>query len=470
MNIILYRNFYKKKNSTLQPSGGTSANVAMKEDCSIENPVFLINGVDLDVNYIQWNNSYYYVDDIILRNNNIYELQCSIDVLATWRTAIGNYTAFVERSSYRYDAMVNDPFLSPRQTLIGESVSSHSLGAYFNQSGCFIVQVMSEDGITLYACESLTPWGIILNPASYSSASIAAWIDSKISQAFDLDVYVGAIKWVPFAASYLDGGDGVQSTLKLGPISATIPTTVGNRVYKVSQSFTVRTSFTLNFPTHGAYTDFRNNSAKFTEYKAYFPGVGTVNLDPAIIGTCILSGIAIRCDMNVDLVSGAINYNLTDGANNYIIGEFNGNIAVDVPIGKANYNPGQALTSGLSGIASVAANAAAENYAGAVVGAVNSVVSVADNILSPQTSILTGGSGNKARLFSAAGEGIKISMRSYDSCDFPTGVLGRPLYRNVQISTIPGFIKCGAASISIAGAGPEKDLINSYLNGGFYYE
>ena len=129
MQITLYTNFSKKRNSTKQPTGtGTQADVVFKDGCSIDNPVFLINGVALGVNYLWFNGRYYFVDDIVLGNNNIYELHCSIDVLATWRSYIGSYNAFIERSDSSYDTKVNDRLLSSTQQITGSSVGTTAVG------------------------------------------------------------------------------------------------------------------------------------------------------------------------------------------------------------------------------------------------------------------------------------------------------------------------------------------------------
>lgn len=471
MNIILYRNFNKKKNSTKRPdAGGISADVKLKSGCSTQSPIFLINGVDLAVNYVFWNDYYYFIDEIILGNNNIYELHCSMDVLASWRGTIGNYTAFIERSASAYDVMVNDPYITPTQDIRNYSAASTMVGTLFYGSGCFLIQVMSQDGITLYASESLEPWGIIFNPSSYTMSDIAAWIDSKISQAFDLDVYIGSVKWLPMNASLLDDGSGVIGTLAIGPLHVTVPTTAGKRTYKCSDRLSREANITkISLPTSGLpYTDFRLCTNKFTQWSGYFPGVGTVDLDSSIFGEAAITDRSIACDVQFDLVSGNICYNLTHGSNNARIAEFNGNASVDVPIGKASYNTSMQLGTFASGIAGVAASVATQNYIGAAAGAVGTVMTMADNAVNPQTSILSGGGGNKGEL--ARHGSIIISYKTYGSRDIPLSSYGRPLYGWRQISTLSGFVKCNAASIDISGMGPEKDQVNMYLNSGFYYE
>ena len=92
--------FSKIQNSTAQPSGaGTQHTVYLKGPCSVMAPVFLIEGIDTSLNYCEWNGRYYFVTDMILSNNSIYEVRCSVDALATWKTEIGTSSQYILRSA-----------------------------------------------------------------------------------------------------------------------------------------------------------------------------------------------------------------------------------------------------------------------------------------------------------------------------------------------------------------------------------
>ena len=47
---------------------------------------------------------------------------------------------------------------------------------------------------------------------------------------------------------------------------------------------------------------------------------------------------------------------------------------------------------------------------------------------------------------------------------------GMPYFNNATISSLSGYVQCRAASLSIPGDGDEQDVVNGYLNSGFYYE
>lgn len=76
--------------------------------------------------------------------------------------------------------------------------------------------------------------------------------------------------------------------------------------------------------------------------------------------------------------------------------------------------------------------------------------------------------GNKANLTQFPD--IVVSVQRYGSKDIPSDVAGRPLYKNVKINTLSGFVKCSGASLDIAGFSGDKEEVNAYLNSGFYFE
>ena len=464
MNIITWTGFTKRKNSTLQPasSDGTTVTARLKENTSTANPVFILQGGVSAVNYVQAFARYYFVNDVVSLSNNMHELHCSIDVLATYRSTIRSYTAFVERAASSYDAYINDPLLTGQQNVTSETVVNTPLPSFFG-SGCFVTQVMARDlGVTLYITPDLTPYEKILQPSVYSSSSITEWIDSKIAQAFDLDVYIGSIKWMPFTASQI-GTIDTSNHFYIGPVDVGIP--ISYNYYHANQNATKSHVSTLSLPSTDLFNDWRDNNPNFTRYNLRLPGVGVVDLDPAIIGSCIHNGRTIEARMDIDITSGAITHTLTIGNSNAILGRYTGNISVDVPLGKSSADTMQSLGMVGSGAAS---GAAAGGIPGAIIGGVVGTISAIHNELTPGAS-MTGGTGNKAELGATRGY-YWLSRRTFGAKEYPTTVAGRPLYQNVQLSTLSGFVKCGNASVPISGYDQDKEAVNGYLNSGFYME
>ena len=100
--------FSKRLNSTLLPNGvglGTTE-VSLKQGTSVDTPTLIISMSTTGqvyalwtANYLKMRDEYYWITDIIQLTNNHIELHCKKDVLATYRDAILNTTAFVKYSS-----------------------------------------------------------------------------------------------------------------------------------------------------------------------------------------------------------------------------------------------------------------------------------------------------------------------------------------------------------------------------------
>lgn len=469
MQIIVWQNFVKRKNSTKQPSGGITKSVYLKEATSIESPVFVLNEPVSDITYVQAFGHFYFVTDVVNLDGSRCEIHCRQDVLATYRSNILGYTVFVERNEESFDPMVNDPYLTAQQEIVYTNKVRNSL-SLFTGTGCFIVQCMTNQGIVLYVTEDLAPWGIILDPAIYNPTDIAGWIESKISQSFDLDVYVGSVKWVPFKLSAM--GATKTNTFRIGPLGIDISAqgTHPMDVYVIGQKTYFTQHIDLRLPTP-YYDDFRTCNPKFTNFRGYFPGVGLVDLDSALIGKQAIdhagSVSGIGCDMHVDLVSGEVSYTLAVSPYVTTFAQFKGKIAVDVPISKATTNVQGQFQTVMNGAFSAVASVVTENYIGALASVASAAASTIENITTPTVS-MTGGSGNKGLMI--ADSGIDISMLCYGSKTFPNYNLGRPLYEHRLLSTIYGFTKCAGASVPLNCRDADRAEINGYLNSGFYIE
>ena len=97
MNITVYTSFSKRKNSTKQPTVGTSVTCDIKHTNSMRNPTFHINKDDLtggitpeSIKYVKDTDHsiYYYVDDVEYVPNKFYALHCTIDPMATYKSSI----------------------------------------------------------------------------------------------------------------------------------------------------------------------------------------------------------------------------------------------------------------------------------------------------------------------------------------------------------------------------------------------
>ena len=465
MQLILYSNFSKRKNSTKQPTGGTTYDVRMKAGCSTENPVFLIDGVNLNANYAQWNGAYYFVDEIIIGNNNIYELHCSIDILATYKTMIGASTQFIERAASAYDDMVSDPLLSTSNEISGANSANTTL-SILDADGCYLIRTFSRNGVNIYGYSDMSGINGILNNTSYgiSDSNLQALVQTIGANIFDVSAYVTNVMWLPIALSNLTGSNA-QVSVGFWNLS-------GFTAKKITQR-EITGSFTVAKPTN-VYSDFRAYDPAFSKYNIRLPGVGVVQI-PSIYFNNNIQGV--YC---IDIMTGQITYKLysvTGSNTRSIIGRFSGMLGVEIPystshldvlgLGQQILNPSGAFSNSVSYGGGGSAASMGGALAGIIGGSVDFAFGVTRATFDTAQSI-NNGAGNMSDIKNNLN--IVTTVINIESKEFPLTEAGRPLYEHKQISTLSGFIRCNGASLDTPAHGNEKNTLNAYLNSGFYYE
>lgn len=475
MNIRVWSNFTKRQNSTLQPgtTGSTQISCVLKEETSIRNPSFILADPMPSITYVQAFGNYYFVTDIINMDAHRAEVACSLDVLATYRSSILGYTAFVERSASNYDIYMRDPALSSQQKYASDTVTNTSLTDIFTQSGMYTIPVMTKrGGHSIYCTNSLEFLKGILNSGCYNATDIAEWISSKIAASFDLDVYIGAIKWMPMNLAQI-GIVIPNNQITIGPVMIKeefVPS--GTLVKSVSATAATGVRVAINLPA-AYYGDFRDADPEFVQYSITLPGIGTAPLDPAFVGSCILNGTALYDQMAIDIATGLITHIIETGTSSVKFCNFKGSIAVDIPIGKARANTIETIAAFVGGTSSAASNlAGGGGNPGSVISGVGQSIMTGLNVIKtgycPQVSMI-GGSGNHYDLYLNC-QNIRINRKVFGSKQFPLSVAGRPLCQNVQLSTLSGFCQCGNASVPVNARDADRAEINAYLNSGFYIE
>lgn len=460
MQLILYTNFSKRRNSTKQPTGGTVYDVKLKAGCSVENPVFLIDGINLNVNYAQWNGSYYFIDDIILGNNNIYEIHCSIDVLATFKTVIGASTQFVERAASDYDDMVIDDMLSASQE-IKATHRNETINSRWSTPGCYIIRTFSRLGVRYYGYNDLHDITGILNNNAFgiTDNNLTALVQTIGANLFDVSAYVSNVMWLPVALSDLAGTDGQHVAAGFWVFTDyTAKLITGKQVTK---------SGTLNMPAN-SYSDFRAHDPRYSRYEVYLPGVGVIGL-PAIYSNKQIDYIA-----TLDVTTGNVTYKLYSVAaanTQSLIGSYSGQLGVQIPYSTSRIDVGSIAQTLLSPPSGIGQAGTAGGFGGAIASGVGWAVNTAFNVsratLEPETSI-NSICGNMSDIIN--NPGIIVSVTNFNCKEFLTNEAGRPLYEHRVINTLQGFVKCSCPSLANIGLTSEKDAINNYLSSGFYYE
>lgn len=469
--------FSKKHNSTALPTGSSrDYNVVMKENTSIESPVFILGtGIDAGISYCQWSGNYYFVDDIVLISADQVELHCSIDVLATHKAAIGNYTAFIERAAAAHNPYIIDSALSQTQDIISQSMATTDLFTV-SQTGCYIVRVVQggdDVGITGIASYKLSARELsdMLDFLFTENNFPDVLQDGVVKSFFNPFQYILSIMWFPvgYGDIVVEGdSEPVKSTMMLGwfPVG---------QFYKVKSKFLYYPDITINIPTNYYSNDFRAYTGGYTDLHMFIPSLGCMQLDPLA-----LSGDSLHASVNIDLITGEMHLGLygrgSQGGltvNKDCFGTFVSQIGVEIQVGQIADTTGAVIQHASDTLPALGSGAAeifkwaSETSAQVIATAHTSVVSGIRNALTPQQTVM-GSQGNVADII--ANPRFILYCRNYGCSEFPNAHFGRPLCSVRQISTLSGFIKCASASIALAAPDTEIDRVNAYLNSGFYYE
>lgn len=469
MEIIVYSNFAKRKNSTKRPSGGSVINVVLKENTSLENPSFIISTPISNATYVyvpSWH-EYYFVTDCINLNANHCELVCSSDPMANLKDAIGNTYAFV-----MYDTAVNTLLPDSRLACVSEPMIASSGGVslpHFSQSGTVLVTCTNELGCGTYAIpasslEYLIPNDIqdqvdasaltfiddvggVYHPGYTDDTGLAIWSSLRelIASGKAID-NIQDVRWIPFTVIDLDPSD--WDKIYLGKYDTHIS---GQRLSQGATRVLTGNTGSVSIPWR--YADWRN-AEPYTQLYISIPFVGTINI-PA---STVIGKSTLRLDYSIDKISGDIAYELWAGNADFLIGTYGASTAVKIPIGSSMTD----IIDVVSRLTEASTSVLIGNYPGAVGQAINAFVPT------PQT---VGGLGTSASM--GLTQQFKIWSVVHQPISDPdsiVNVMGSPTFMQKKIGTLSGFVQCQNASVNANCRASEREVVDDYLNSGFFYE
>ncbi|MBR2591883.1 MAG: hypothetical protein IKD62_02835 [Oscillospiraceae bacterium] len=458
---VEFYQFAKKKNSTAVPdSSGTEFECALKTPCSWYEPVFLLHDTGTPVwNYASWGTWYYFVTDIIAQAQDLFEVRCSLDPLATFRAQIFATPAFI-----MYDTAANTEISDQRlSTKTTASISAANASINMLEVGeTILMGIVGDDSTGVYAVSALQAAELL------KSSRMSNWLDSvglEVGQVTDLaglaDVLASGMRQLiasgkatdciksalllPVSASNFAG---TSKTIHLGEYDTGI---TGKLLTPTARAFA---SVTVNIPWQAS--DWRRNAPYHSIYLS-LPYVGMVPLSPSeLMGISSLT-ISVYISQN-----GGIIYEVFPSGQTGLIGRYSGNCASNYMVGASNFTPMQAITS-IGGAVAAAATSLVNPAAGAgiLLGTMNG---------SQQLPACVGSSGGGAL---TSGYIITCWTVFHDTAVSPDSVapvMGTPKMAAQLIGSVPGFVQTRAASV--AAEAPEYILnaINSALDGGVYIE
>ena len=468
MQIVLYTGFSKEANSTKRPSGGTTVSCVLKENTSVVHPVFILNSANFSINYLSWGNRYYFVDDIVAISNDMLELHCTVDVLATYKDSIGTSSQYVTRSASAKTPNVVDnlyPIVAGSTTAQTALTNINSL--YYDKTGTYIVGVVSKSsvgdtGITYYSFTSSAPSGSSFQDfIAYLFGG--SWLDAPITEvSVELQKelvnpfqYIVSCMWFPFNVL----GSSLQG-VKFGYWDAT-----GISAYVLTQkNYIASDTFTL--PSHPkTYEGTYLNGAPYTKHLLTCFSMGDVPID----SDYFVNNQGGYITLNTDLITGVAELDVLNHEQRIITRSF-GQIGVPQQISQINQQLIQSTLSTMGAYGSLVSGVQSSvvgNYAGAVGGAIGAISGIGDAIQNAMPQVRSQGA-NGTRVAFRNPAYITTTFRDITATDSTHN--GYPLMERRQISTLSGFIQVENPDVDIVGTVYEKDQIVNYMTGGFYYE
>lgn len=450
MEAVLYT-FSKRHNSTAIPNNtGETVNVLLKKSTSLYSPVFEISRNEINVNYIKFDNKYYWIDDIISINFGVWELHCTIDVLASYKSYILNTTAFIQ-----YDTTANlelpDIRIPPKTTPVTVTNIAR-FSTKLSTRGTAILSVTGEDSIATYAMDLSTAKSLLSNLNSWltdeipdvSTESLQDFGDSIVKgfrQLIGTGTAGDSIKsaiWIPWDVD-VQGLDQIKLGLYNTRKGAGIIT---DRIY--SGSSTIKIPWT--------FTDWRR-CPPYTQIYLYIPFVGQISINSGNV----IGKDTITMFYNLDVVTGEMTVQVF--CEGEPLGIYGANTGVQIAIGASNINPVQLVTSLIGGVSSLATG----NYSAAASSAFNAIQ---PNLMT--VGGISGASGASENLFNTM-----CTVVAHDTIATPDSVraiMGTPNMSVKKLSTLSGYVQTVGASVNAPTSANNITTLNSLLDGGVYIE
>lgn len=354
LTVTFYR-FAKETNSTEIPGDDvthvTFDNITLKSATSVLSPTILLRysaasygALGMTYAYIPAFNRYYFVTNHTYLNG-VWAISLSVDVLASYRGAIGNTTQYILRASNEYDGSLTDTLYPVKNGLTMDYMDVPWGWASF-ANGIFIVGVVNSDdsasGGTV--CYYVMTRAALLGLSNYLMSDPSAWlqiptteISNELSKALvNPAEYIVSVKWLPITLS--DLGTGVvtaTTTFKFGFYSAHVPSglyTVKTVWWTISKEpVTIK-----KHPQAASRGDYLNTSP-YTSYILHVPPFGDIPLDSsAMIGA---TSLRFRVDLDLSTTSAILwVYSNKGGIESSEIAKARTVIGVDIRMDKIGYD------------------------------------------------------------------------------------------------------------------------------------
>lgn len=484
----------KKHNSTKQPG---SVNTPIKTMCTLRgpcgvvNPVLEFQGYNVDGKTLDRRNycyipnfaRYYYITEWVY-DGPLVVAHCKCDVLASFKSVIGNSTQYVTRSQSKSNANIIDN-LFPATTDIVRYCYERKAPTHFTDklyNGTFALTIVSDMAETLNYDSFGATTTLLLDSKGIDKVIFNLFRDvaymsiDELSDAMTKALvnplqYVKSLKYYPLNFSVLKeqaiGYDVSTKQLKIGHWNVGC---IDNCRMLSSYNHLLDAWFSA-FPlqlhpqtnTRGEFL----NSPAYSKHTLTLPYYGDYSIPSHYVNEFYGFGVSLH----IDLFTGDAYYDVslikddTETSDEEHLTFITVNIGTELVIAQQTQDTLNWATSVGQGVFGMLGAGLRGDIGGIVNAFANGIESATRAQYPTVSSIGTNGSALESRkpiVYSS--EHFRIA----DSCD---SKYGRPLCEYVTINNLSGYILCNNASVESGNVlEQEYNEIINHMNSGFYYE
>lgn len=512
MIVNLYSGFSKRINSTKLPNvTPTAKDGTLRNACSITSPeiIFKTFGATSPSNfcyaYIPKFGRYYFITDWVA-DGATWICKMNEDCLASWRTQIGNTSAYIERSASESDGSIIDTlYPCDTQYTIQKTALASAWNGVAPSGGCYVVGIICNasthygsslvgGSVTYYAMtpanlRSLIHYlysGTFLEDNGFpATQTLLQQLSNEVAKAFvNPSQYIVSCMWFPFSVSTFASGSDVD--VQVGYYD------LGNNhgVGRMVDTVLFTTTITGTIPDHplsatrGTYL----NQSPYSRHTLLVQPFGSIDIDTSFLRI----GHTIYGEVTIDPVTGKAILRVKilppsgSGLADCTLCEKSAMLGVPIQLSQVTSDFLGASASLLSGGAILAKGLTAMGsdstalvpygstkppigFGSGDLALFMSLPSIGNALKNISGNVESTGVNGSYLMTSPSLEPIIVSVFS-NLVSENNSECGRPLCAIRTINTLTGFIKCGEVSIDYPCYDSEKTTIHGHLLNGFFWE
>lgn len=416
----------------------------------------------------KWDKYYFIGTPAIITNYHVqYDLE--EDFLASRKTEVGSTVAHIAYSSTGWDKDLTDGRIAVK----GTKTIYHDSQALGFDGGCYIIGVVNNDSngklgaLSYYRMDAA-------NLAKLIKYMMQDSFWDKIKQYFNgktLD-FIQSCIWVPVSGSGFVGT--MQTTFYVGDTAiadySTVPETPVYITHYPVTTPVAELGSVVSLSLGSKFQDFRDNQP-YSSASLYLPGVGLTDLNI----NDFYESVSVNVQTIFDITTGDCTYKIYDDTNQ-LLKTVSFNASASVSLSQVNINSAGAIAGiggAVGGVVGLGLSAVTMNPVGMATAGVGILAGASAAVMSAnqRSTSIKGTNSGRSGFYTRTASTVVVRQDTEDPDNANyIARCGRPVGQTHAISNHSGYVQCEGASVSIAGDNSERDVINNYLNTGFYYE